>query len=61
MVKYVDKNETILKIGDTLEFNGKKWRLENISGVSLAVRRDGRKVLETKVLRKFDFLKSVKV
>ncbi len=61
MIKYVDKNGTILKIGDTLELRGKKWRLENISGFSLAVRRDGGKVLETKVLRKFDFLKSVKV
>lgn len=61
MVKYVDENGTILKIGDTLDLEGKKWRLENISGISLAVRRDGRKVLETKILRKFDFLKAVKV
>ena len=61
MVKYVDKNGTILKIGDTLELRGKRWKLENISGISLAVRRDGRKVIETKVLRKFDFAAAVKV
>ena len=58
MIKYVDMNETILKIRDVVELKGKRWKLENISGVSLAVRRDGGKVLETKVLMKFDFEKA---
>lgn len=58
-----DMNETILKVGDRIVTPaGIEWEIMNMGGVTLVARRGDRKeILETKVVRKFDFSKVKKV
>ena len=53
---YKDRKEQTLKVGDkVVNAKGKVMQIQNIEGVSLLVRSDGDKTLETVVLSKVDF------
>lgn len=62
VLPYRDKDGTILKVNDRV-FDGKsEWKITNYGGVCLMVRKNIKgQIVETKVLRKFDFKKSKKV
>ena len=50
-----DKNQNILKVGDTIQSKGKVGKLENLTGVTLLVfRRNNGMIESTVVLRKVD-------
>jgi len=60
---YKDKNETILKVGDTIENKkGEKGKLENIHGVTRLVHRDSSgRIKQTTTLSKIDLSRMEKV
>lgn len=51
-----DKNGTILKIHDKVkDLKGEVWKLENVRGVTLALRYNAKnQIVESKVLRKLN-------
>ena len=54
MLKYIDKNGTLLKIGDHVKNKrGDIYHLQNLSGVSMAIRKNAKgQIVESTVLRK---------
>jgi len=57
MLKYIDKNGTLLKIGDHVKNKkGDIYHLQNLSGVSMAIRKNAKgQIVESTVLRKMKF------
>lgn len=63
MTKYEDKNKTILKVGDRIKNKqGEIRRLENINGVTMAIKRDEQgRITQTTVANKIDFSQMEKI
>ena len=57
MLKYIDKNGTLLKIGDHVKNKrGDIYHLQSLSGVSMAIRKNAKgQIVESTVLRKMKF------